>query len=218
MPRQGISLFSQTRRGGKRSRQAGSRGVSARLSGCNTASHPPTASPFLSTSPHSLQLSPPLHSSKPIGKPVSERRPFLVGSQGPRQADQQNFPNDTATDFWILKVLVSGGVTYKDEIWHKECFVCRGCKAQLAGFGRKCLDSRPCVPGWLKLKHTRVTCSEIPAGPYRLATLSLVNCPYEKIDSTARVRVRSVLNRTNILSPVEFQDKRQLWIKSGRLC
>ncbi|XP_014034111.1 four and a half LIM domains protein 3 [Salmo salar] len=31
------------------------------------------------------------------------------------------------------KVLVTGGVSYKDETWHKECLVCTGCKSPLAG-------------------------------------------------------------------------------------
>ncbi|KAG8451496.1 hypothetical protein GDO86_003633 [Hymenochirus boettgeri] len=31
------------------------------------------------------------------------------------------------------KSLTKGGVTYRDEPWHKECFVCTGCKTQLAG-------------------------------------------------------------------------------------
>ncbi|KAK1153036.1 four and a half LIM domains protein 3-like isoform X1 [Acipenser oxyrinchus oxyrinchus] len=31
------------------------------------------------------------------------------------------------------KALAKGGVTYRDEPWHKECFVCTGCKTQLAG-------------------------------------------------------------------------------------
>jgi len=29
--------------------------------------------------------------------------------------------------------LAKGGVTYRDEPWHKECFVCTSCKVQLAG-------------------------------------------------------------------------------------
>uniref|UniRef100_A0A8B9JJD8 Four and a half LIM domains 3b n=1 Tax=Astyanax mexicanus TaxID=7994 RepID=A0A8B9JJD8_ASTMX len=29
--------------------------------------------------------------------------------------------------------LVQGGVTYRDEPWHRECFLCTGCKTQLAG-------------------------------------------------------------------------------------
>ncbi|CAB1350832.1 unnamed protein product [Coregonus sp. 'balchen'] len=31
------------------------------------------------------------------------------------------------------KALATGGVSYKDETWHKECFVCTGCKIPLAG-------------------------------------------------------------------------------------
>jgi len=31
------------------------------------------------------------------------------------------------------QVLAKGGVTYKDEVWHKECFVCTGCQSPLAG-------------------------------------------------------------------------------------
>ncbi|KAG1948300.1 four and a half LIM domains protein [Pimephales promelas] len=31
------------------------------------------------------------------------------------------------------QILVQGGVTYRDEPWHKECFLCSGCKVQLAG-------------------------------------------------------------------------------------
>ncbi len=33
----------------------------------------------------------------------------------------------------VLQALTKGGVTYKDEVWHKECFLCMGCKAPLAG-------------------------------------------------------------------------------------
>ncbi|XP_034456011.1 four and a half LIM domains protein 3b isoform X2 [Hippoglossus hippoglossus] len=31
------------------------------------------------------------------------------------------------------QALTKGGVTYKEEVWHKECFSCTGCKAPLAG-------------------------------------------------------------------------------------
>ncbi|KAJ7406019.1 Four and a half LIM domain protein 5 [Willisornis vidua] len=31
------------------------------------------------------------------------------------------------------KVITSGGVAYHDQPWHKECFVCAGCKTQLYG-------------------------------------------------------------------------------------
>lgn len=35
--------------------------------------------------------------------------------------------------FLVVQALTKGGVTYKDEVWHKECFLCTGCKAPLAG-------------------------------------------------------------------------------------
>ncbi|KAJ8334871.1 hypothetical protein SKAU_G00405100 [Synaphobranchus kaupii] len=31
------------------------------------------------------------------------------------------------------QVLVTGGVTYRDEAWHRHCFVCTGCGVELAG-------------------------------------------------------------------------------------
>ncbi|XP_018415113.1 PREDICTED: four and a half LIM domains protein 3 isoform X2 [Nanorana parkeri] len=41
------------------------------------------------------------------------------------------------------KILTKGGVTYRDEPWHKECFVCTGCKAQLAGTQFTSQDEKP---------------------------------------------------------------------------
>lgn len=37
------------------------------------------------------------------------------------------------TRFCVLQALTKGGVTYRDEVWHKECFLCSGCRAPLAG-------------------------------------------------------------------------------------
>lgn len=34
---------------------------------------------------------------------------------------------------FYFQALAKGGVTYRDEPWHKECFVCTSCKVQLAG-------------------------------------------------------------------------------------
>uniref|UniRef100_A0A6I8NWH3 Four and a half LIM domains 2 n=1 Tax=Ornithorhynchus anatinus TaxID=9258 RepID=A0A6I8NWH3_ORNAN len=31
------------------------------------------------------------------------------------------------------KAIITGGVTYREQPWHKECFVCTGCKKQLSG-------------------------------------------------------------------------------------
>lgn len=33
----------------------------------------------------------------------------------------------------VLQALTKGGVTYKEEVWHKECFLCSGCSSPLAG-------------------------------------------------------------------------------------
>lgn len=42
--------------------------------------------------------------------------------------------------------LTKGGVTYRDEPWHKECFVCTGCRAPLAGQQFTSQDDQPyCV-------------------------------------------------------------------------
>lgn len=33
----------------------------------------------------------------------------------------------------MFQPITTGGVNYRDQPWHKECFVCIGCKQQLAG-------------------------------------------------------------------------------------
>ncbi|CAJ0961866.1 unnamed protein product [Ranitomeya imitator] len=43
----------------------------------------------------------------------------------------------------IPQSLTKGGVTYRDEPWHKECFVCTGCKTQLAGQQFTSQDEKP---------------------------------------------------------------------------
>lgn len=35
--------------------------------------------------------------------------------------------------FNLFQPITTGGVNYRDQPWHKECFVCIGCKGQLAG-------------------------------------------------------------------------------------
>ncbi|NWQ84884.1 FHL3 protein, partial [Scopus umbretta] len=41
------------------------------------------------------------------------------------------------------QTLTKGGVTYRDEPWHKECFVCTGCKTPLAGQQFTSQDDNP---------------------------------------------------------------------------
>jgi len=41
------------------------------------------------------------------------------------------------------KVITSGGVTYKNEPWHRECFCCTNCSASLAGQRFTSKDDKP---------------------------------------------------------------------------
>ncbi|KAG7457770.1 hypothetical protein MATL_G00230850 [Megalops atlanticus] len=60
------------------------------------------------------------------------------------------------------KVLVTGGVTYREEAWHKECFVCTGCGVQLAGQQFTSQEDSPyCVQCFSKLYARKCEgCSE----------------------------------------------------------
>lgn len=72
----------------------------------------------------------------------------------------------------LFQVLAKGGVTYRDEPWHKECFLCTGCKVQLAGqhftsrddspyclkcfgnlYAKKCEACSKPITGTVKLLH-----------------------------------------------------------------
>lgn len=33
----------------------------------------------------------------------------------------------------LLQPITTGGVTYREQPWHRECFVCTACKKQLSG-------------------------------------------------------------------------------------
>lgn len=44
-----------------------------------------------------------------------------------------SFRSELTFDLSHRQTLAKGGVTYRDEPWHKECFVCASCKTQLAG-------------------------------------------------------------------------------------
>uniref|UniRef100_A0A3Q2PSZ5 Four and a half LIM domains protein 3 n=1 Tax=Fundulus heteroclitus TaxID=8078 RepID=A0A3Q2PSZ5_FUNHE len=49
----------------------------------------------------------------------------------------------TLLTYFSIKALAKGGVTYRDEPWHKECFVCTSCKTQLAGQHFTSRDENP---------------------------------------------------------------------------
>lgn len=44
---------------------------------------------------------------------------------------------------FYLQVITSGGVTYKNEPWHRECFTCTHCNITLAGQRFTSRDEKP---------------------------------------------------------------------------
>ncbi|XP_075603871.1 four and a half LIM domains protein 5 isoform X2 [Balearica regulorum gibbericeps] len=61
------------------------------------------------------------------------------------------------------KVITSGGVTYHDQPWHKECFVCAGCKTQLSGQRFISKDEYPyCVDCFSKLYAKKCSACKKP--------------------------------------------------------
>lgn len=42
-----------------------------------------------------------------------------------------------------LQIITSGGVTYKNEPWHRECFTCTNCDTSLAGQRFTSRDEKP---------------------------------------------------------------------------
>lgn len=45
--------------------------------------------------------------------------------------------------FAHLQIITSGGVTYKNEPWHRECFTCTNCSTSLAGQRFTSRDEKP---------------------------------------------------------------------------
>ncbi|ETE64547.1 Four and a half LIM domains protein 5, partial [Ophiophagus hannah] len=62
----------------------------------------------------------------------------------------------------LCLVVTNGGVTYHDQPWHKECFLCTGCKKQLAEHRFMSKDEHPfcleCFSGHFAKKC--VACTE----------------------------------------------------------
>ena len=42
-----------------------------------------------------------------------------------------------------MKIISSGGVTYKNEPWHRDCFICNNCGTSLAGQRFTSRDEKP---------------------------------------------------------------------------
>lgn len=65
------------------------------------------------------------------------------GASTPPAAALRCSPCPCASPALFLQTLTKGGVTYRDEPWHKECFVCTGCKTPLAGQQFTSQDDNP---------------------------------------------------------------------------
>lgn len=46
-------------------------------------------------------------------------------------------------NFFKFQIITSGGVTYKNEPWHRECFTCSNCSTSLAGQRFTSKDEKP---------------------------------------------------------------------------
>lgn len=68
-----------------------------------------------------------------------------------------------------LQIITSGGVTYKNEPWHRECFTCTNCNTSLAGQRFTSRDEKPyCADCFGELFAKRCTaCSRPITGKLR---------------------------------------------------
>lgn len=76
----------------------------------------------------------------------------------------------------LSQILVQGGVTYRDEPWHKECFLCTGCKVQLAGQPFTTQGEDPyCVKCFSNLYAQKCAACDKP-----ITGQCVLMCPYNK--------------------------------------
>jgi hypothetical protein len=62
-----------------------------------------------------------------------------------------------------LQIITSGGVTYKNEPWHRECFTCTNCNTSLAGQRFTSRDEKPyCAECFGELFAKRCTACSKP--------------------------------------------------------
>jgi hypothetical protein len=63
----------------------------------------------------------------------------------------------------ILQIITTGGVTYKNEPWHRECFTCTHCDKSLAGQRFTSKDEKPyCAECFGELFAKRCTACSKP--------------------------------------------------------
>lgn len=79
-------------------------------------------------------------------------------------------------DLSPCQTLAKGGVTYREEPWHKECFVCTNCKTQLAGQHFTSRDDSPyCLKCFGSLYSKKCeACSKPITGKIIITTFSTI--------------------------------------------
>jgi hypothetical protein len=73
----------------------------------------------------------------------------------------------------LSQIITSGGVTYKNEPWHRDCFTCSNCNNSLAGQRFTSRDDKPyCAECFGELFAKRCTaCSKPITGTITIAAL-----------------------------------------------
>lgn len=76
--------------------------------------------------------------------------------------------DDFISTFFPFQIITQGGVTYKNEPWHRECFTCTNCSTSLAGQRFTSRDDKPyCAECFGELFAKRCTsCSKPITGKY----------------------------------------------------
>lgn len=123
-----------------------------------------------------------LHVSEATGpNGVLRPLPVLLSSSSTRHGMPQQATVGRATVrvlFCVPQALTKGGVTYKEEVWHKECFLCAGCSSPLAGqpftsqgdgpycircfsslYAKKCAGCNTAITGQWRARTRQVSCT-----------------------------------------------------------
>lgn len=65
--------------------------------------------------------------------------------------------------FFLQQIITAGGVTYKNEPWHRDCFTCSHCNNSLAGQRFTSRDDKPyCAECFGELFAKRCTACSKP--------------------------------------------------------
>ena len=89
-------------------------------------------------------------------KPIIEEESFLLEGKEVDEKMRRDF-------FYRFQIITSGGVTYKNEPWHRDCFTCSNCNNSLAGQRFTSRDDKPyCADCFGELFAKRCTACSKP--------------------------------------------------------